>query len=40
MRAVEPALRALTASLPTTTVIANYDDPLVASAALAAARTL
>ncbi|HWD06300.1 MAG TPA: MurT ligase domain-containing protein [Amycolatopsis sp.] len=40
VRAIERDLRAVVATLPTTTVIANCDDPLVTSAALAAARPI
>ncbi|WP_236791543.1 MurT ligase domain-containing protein [Amycolatopsis sp. GM8] len=38
VRATERELRAVVSRLPSTTVVANCDDPLVTSAALAAAR--
>ncbi|QYN26422.1 MurT ligase domain-containing protein [Amycolatopsis sp. DSM 110486] len=40
VRTIERELRALVAALPGTTVIANCDDPLVTSAALASTRPL
>ncbi|MEW2503841.1 MULTISPECIES: MurT ligase domain-containing protein [unclassified Amycolatopsis] len=40
VRTIEREFRAISAALPDTTVVANCDDPLVTSAALASARPL